>query len=105
MTTNQSMARRLEQWVAQGVTLLDFDAPWCTPCRAQTLIVKALEKTFTGKARVKIVDIERNREIAFKLGIQSIPTIILYKNGQEMKRFIGLQTGDTLSRALQLLIS
>lgn len=104
MHANHSLQRKFNLSVAQGVTLVDFNAPWCDPCRAQTPILRALEKHFSGRARVKIIDIEKYRELAFQLGIQSIPTIILYKNGREMRRFIGLQTGDTLGQALQQLV-
>lgn len=104
MSADRSLQRRFRQSVARGVTLVDFNAPWCDPCRAQAPIVRALEKRFNGTARVKIVNIEKYREIALQLGIQSIPTIILYKNGREMRRFIGLQTGETLGRALRTLV-
>ena len=104
MTANRSSDKTFARSIAEGVTLVDFDASWCSPCRDQAPIIKALAKTFCGKARIKTIDIESHRHIALKLGIQSIPTIILYKDGREMHRFIGLQTRDTLKRALALLV-
>jgi len=101
MTIHPYATRQFEQLIASGITLVDFNASWCDPCRAQAPILKALEKTFSSVARVKIIDIEKNHEIAFKLGIQSIPTIIIYREGREVKRFIGLQSGDTLGKALR----
>jgi thioredoxin 1 len=50
---------------------------------------------------VREVNVDENREIAIRLGIQSIPTLILFKDGEEIKRFIGLQTHEVLSRAIE----
>lgn len=104
MTANPSATHRFEKLVARGVTLVDFNAPWCGPCRDLAPIVKTLGKRFRGAARVKFVDVEKDRDVALELGIQSIPTIILFKDGREMKRFIGLQSGETLSKALKAMI-
>jgi thioredoxin 1 len=93
-----------ERSILQGVTLLDFDAPWCGPCRAQQQAIDALKKSYRGKAAIHKINIDENSDFAFRLGIQSIPTIILFKEGREIKRFIGLQTSDTLKAALQALI-
>lgn len=96
--------KKFEQSILHGVTLVDFDAPWCAPCRAQQPIIEALKKNYQDKAAVKKIDIDENRLIALHLGIQSIPTIILFKEGREMKRLIGLQTAETLNRALKKLL-
>lgn len=96
--------KHFEQSVLHGVTLVDFDAPWCGPCRTQKPIIAALKKNYRGKAAVKRINIDENQDIAMHLGIQSIPTIILYKDGREMDRFIGVQTAGTLARALKKLI-
>jgi len=96
--------KNFERSILHGVTLVDFDAPWCVPCRAQQPIIDALKKHYQGKAAIKKIDIDENQDIALHLGIQSIPTIILFKEGREVNRFIGLQTGDTLGNALKQLI-
>ncbi len=103
MTADLSITHEFEQSVARGITLVDFYAPWCRPCRDQRPVLKELEDRFSGRVRIEIIEIDAHREIALNLGIQSIPTIIIFKDGQEMRRFIGLQSGDTLSRALQSL--
>ncbi|MBI9084023.1 MAG: thioredoxin [Desulfobacterales bacterium] len=89
-----------EKIVEAGITLVDFNAPWCDPCRAQEPILEEIEKNFQGRANIAKVDIDKSREIALNLGIQSIPTIILFKGGEEVGRFVGLQTVRTLSQAL-----
>jgi thioredoxin 1 len=96
--------KKFEQSILHGVTLVDFDAPWCAPCRAQKPILDTVKKKYRGKAAVKKIDIDDNRDIALHLGIQSIPTIIIFKEGKEMNRFIGLQTAEMLNRALKKLI-
>ena len=97
--------KNFEQSILHGVTLVDFDAPWCKPCRAQQPIIEALKQNYRGQAAVKKINIDENRDIAFNLNIQSIPTIIIYKNGREINRFIGLQTTETLKDALQHVIN
>jgi thioredoxin 1 len=96
--------KKFEQSILHGVTMVDFDAPWCGPCRNQKPIIDALKKNYRGKATVQKINIDENQDIAMHLGIQSIPTIILYKDGKEMNRFIGVQNARTLTRALKNLI-
>jgi len=90
-----------QETTTNGVVLVDFNAPWCGPCRFQEPIIKNIAKQFEGKAIVSEVNVDENRETAIRLGIQSIPTLILFKNGREIKRFIGLQPAETLSHAIQ----
>jgi thioredoxin 1 len=104
MSTNRSSGKNFDLSIASGITLVDFNAPWCKPCRAQEPIINALKKVYRGAAKVAMLNIDENREIALKLGIQSIPTIIIYKDGMEMNRFVGLQNNETLAEALQRLV-
>ncbi len=87
-----------------GLTLVDFGAPWCAPCRLQDPIIRKLAHRFAGKACIATVNIDQIREMAWNLGIQSIPTLIFYKNGQEVQRLVGLQSEGTLSEALLKLL-
>jgi thioredoxin 1 len=106
MTSSGRLTQKIfEQSVLHGVTLVDFDAPWCRPCRMQKPIIDALKKNYRGKATVQKINIDENQDIAMHLGIQSIPTIILYKDGREMDRLIGVQSAGALSRALKKLIN
>jgi thioredoxin len=101
MTADRLWETEFERSVSQGVTLVDFNAPWCKPCRAQASVVRIIERAFGGSATIKMLDIDEHRNIALNLGIQSIPTIIIYKNGREINRFIGLQSTETLNDALR----
>jgi thioredoxin 1 len=104
MTAKLSIDEDFKRSVAKGVTLVDFNAPWCGPCRAQEPILRDLEETYKGRATVTAIDIDAHQALAFALGIQSIPTLIIFKDGKEKKRFVGLQSCATLSDALQPLL-
>jgi len=87
--------------IEKGVSLFDFNAPWCAPCRVQAPIIRQLAEKFEGKAFITALNIDENRETALKLDIHSIPTLIIFKDGREIQRFIGLQPEDALSQALE----
>ena len=99
-TVRLTSEKDFQNAIANGVALVDFNAPWCGPCRFQEPIIKGIAEQFEDKAFVREVNVDENREIAIRLGIQSIPTLILFKNGQEIRRFIGLQSAATLSQAI-----
>ena len=86
---------------ARGVALVDFDVPWCALCRVQERIIHSLARRFCGSASVVSVDVDEIRKIAIKLDIQNVPTLILFKEGKEIVRFIGLQSEETLSKAIE----
>ena len=90
--------------VQEGISLVDFNAPWCGPCRAQDPIINQLGKDYEGKADFVKVNIDEHHDIAMVLGIQSIPTIIIFQKGREVKRMVGLQSAAALSTALDSLL-
>jgi len=86
--------------------LVDCLAPWCTPCLTQQPILEKVADELQGKALITSLNIEENREAAYRLNIHSIPTLVIFKNGEERRRFIGLQKANSLTRALEdLLVS
>jgi len=87
--------------INRGVTLIDFNAAWCVPCGKLRPIVQRLEQTYREQMQVLDLDVDVHPGLAMKLGITSIPTLVLYKNGEEIHRFIGLQTEETLIRSLE----
>ena len=101
MEQKKSLSRqRFKNTIQTGVSLVDFNAPWCAPCRVQKSIVDQLTKLYDGKASILEINVDGNQEAAMELGITSIPTLIIYKNGVEIKRFIGLQNAEALSDAI-----
>lgn len=90
--------------VREGVTLVDFWAPWCPPCRAQGPIVEKLANAFDGKAVVAKVNVDEEGESATKYGVSSIPTLVVLKDGKEVKRFVGLQQEEDLTDVLNAMV-
>jgi len=81
--------------------LVDCWAPWGMPCRAKHPILEKVADKLQGKALFTSLNTEENRKAAYRLNIHSIPTLLIFKNGQEKRRFIGLQKTESLTRALQ----
>ncbi len=80
--------------------LVDFWAEWCMPCRMLTPTIDALATETVGKAKVGKVNVDNSRDIAMKFGIQSIPTVMVFKNGQLVKKWVGVVQKDTMAKEL-----
>jgi len=87
-----------------GISLMDFSAPWCAPCRLQEPIIHQIAEQFEGKALFARMNIDQDRDVVMNLGIQSIPTLIIFKNNKEIQRFVGLQSEFALSEALKKIL-
>ena len=88
--------------VASGVTLVDFWAPWCGPCKMQTPILEQqVVPAIAGRAKVAKVNVDEAKELAVRFSIRSIPAIFIFKDGQVAKEFVGLQRGDALVKAIE----
>ena len=83
---------------AEGAMLVDFWAPWCAPCRMQLPIVKQMAE---DGYRVGTVNVSEQMELAGRLGVMNIPTLIVFKDGKEYQRFVGLQSRQTLEYAME----
>ncbi|MDD3441003.1 MAG: thioredoxin [Kiritimatiellae bacterium] len=82
-----------------GVVLIDFWAPWCGPCRMQGPILEQIVGKVEG-AKIAKLNVDEAPAVAAKFGIMSIPTLIVLKDGQPVKQFVGVQQADTLLAAL-----
>jgi thioredoxin 1 len=80
--------------------LVDFYADWCGPCKLIAPIVDQLAVEMDGKIVVGSLDVDNNQETAVKYGVMSIPTLIIFKNGQEAKRVVGYQPKENLVKAI-----
>ncbi|MCW5756050.1 MAG: thioredoxin [Phycisphaeraceae bacterium] len=80
--------------------LVDFWAEWCMPCRMLAPTIDQLAEEFAGKAKVGKLDTDANRDVAVKYGIHAIPTVILFKGGEPVEKFIGLKNRDELAAAI-----
>jgi thioredoxin 1 len=87
--------------IRKGVTLADFNAPWCAPCHTQEPILRKLADQFKGKASIAAINVDQNGDVAMQLGIRNIPTLIIFKDNEEIERFVGVQSETVLSEALE----
>ena len=80
--------------------LVDFWAEWCQPCRMLAPTIEQVATKYDGKVKVGKLDVDGNRETALKYSIQSIPTVVLIKDGEVVNKFVGLQGEDVFSNAI-----
>jgi len=85
--------------------LVDFWAPWCGPCRMIAPIVEDLAKAYDGRAVIAKVNTDENAQIAGQLGIMGIPTLILFKDGQEVDRVVGYAPRHALEEKLNRVLN
>ena len=85
-----------EKSIANGVALVDFWAEWCGPCKMQLPIIEEFSGEMEGKATIGKVNVDEELELAQSFGIQSIPTLILFKDGKSVKKLVGLHSKEAL---------
>ncbi len=83
--------------VAQGVTVIDFWAPWCGPCRMMAPIFEGVAASMSGKASFAKVNIDEAPELATRFGVRSIPTLVVLKDGKAVATKVGLTRQDELA--------
>ena len=89
---------------SEGPVLLDLWAPWCAPCRAVAPALDSIAKGYEGQATVAKVNIDEAPEVARRLGVSSIPTLVVFDRGAEVSRHVGVQPESALARALDSVI-
>lgn len=80
--------------------LVDFWAPWCGPCRMVAPVVEAIAEKYAGKAKVGKVNVDEAGDLAMKFGIRSIPTLMIFKGGQQVDVVVGALPEADLSARL-----
>jgi thioredoxin 1 len=81
--------------------LVDFWAEWCGPCRMQAPIIEELAKDFAGKAKIGKLEVDQNPQFAQKFQVMSIPSLMIFKNGEVVWQGVGLQQKKNLETALK----
>jgi len=88
--------KNFQQLTKNKVVLVDFWASWCVPCRMMAPVLNDVSAELSGNAHVGKVDVEQFQSLAQKFKVRSIPTLILFKNGTEINRFVGAKSKEFL---------
>jgi len=92
--------KQFQSSLKNKIVLVDFGATWCGPCKAMEPIIKDMIKKYEGRATILEIDIDDQRTLATDYMVQSIPTLIIFNDGQEVKRLVGLQPVATIEKNL-----
>lgn len=90
-----------EQTIRQGVSLVDFWAAWCGPCKVQGPIVDEVADELKDQANICKLDIDKNQQMAQKYGIKNIPTMLIFKDGQPVEKLVGVKPKAMILKSLK----
>lgn len=93
-----------EQEIASGVTLVDFWAPWCGPCRMMAPVIEKVAEEFEGRAKVAKINVDENPSTATRYRIQGIPTMLFFKDGKAVDMVVGFSQQKVISEKLNNLL-
>ncbi len=93
-----------EATIAEGITMVDFWAPWCGPCRMIAPVIEELAEDFEGKATIAKVNTDEQQDIAVKYGIRSIPSILFFKDGEVVDQLVGAASKEAFADKINSLI-
>lgn len=82
------------------VVLVDFWAAWCGPCRMLAPVIDELSNEFGGKAIIAKVDVDQNQQISLEYGIRSIPTLLIFKNGEVVEKLVGVSPKEVIAEKI-----
>ncbi len=93
--------KNFNQQIKSGVILVDFWASWCAPCKMMAPVLNEISEELTGNNFVGKLNVEQYQSISAKYKVRNIPTMILYKNGKEINRFVGVKQKAFLLQHIQ----
>jgi len=96
--------KNFQMQVKTGIMLVDFWASWCMPCKMMAPVLNETAEELGNSAHIGKLDVDANRGSAAQFGVRSIPTLILFKNGKEINRFVGVKTKDFLVNEIRKVI-
>jgi thioredoxin 1 len=93
--------QNFKQQIKKGIVVVDFWAEWCQPCKIQGPIMSQLaDENTDSNLRIGKLNVEKNQAMAREFGVQNIPTILIFKNGQVVDRLVGIKTKTVLERSI-----
>jgi thioredoxin 1 len=97
--------KNFKNHVKSGIVMVDFWAPWCGPCKMVAPTLNSIAETESEKVKVAKVNVDKEQQIAQKFKVRSIPTLVMFKNGKEIKRFVGVKSKKFLMKEVELLLN
>ncbi len=97
-------ANTFNQHIKGGIAIVDFWAEWCMPCKVMMPILNELANTTHAKFKIYKVNVDQQRYLAERFKIRNIPTLIIFKNGKEVKRLIGVKTKEQIVNEINKLL-
>jgi len=95
--TDQSFKNEVE---STGTVLVDFWAPWCGPCKMIAPVLEELDQELAGQVKIAKINVDDNPDTTSRFGVMSIPTLIVFKDGQPVDKVVGFQPKDSLKNIL-----
>ena len=92
--------KNFDSVIGSGITLVDFWASWCGPCKMQAPVIDQLGDKYEGKFKVAKVNVDDEPSIAARFGVMSIPTVVFLKNGREFDRKVGVMPAEAFTQVL-----
>src|SRR5699024_3746094 len=90
-----------KETIGEGVKLVDFWAPWCGPCKMIAPVLEEVSADLDGKADIVKLNVDENQATAAEFGVMSIPTLILFKDGEEVDKVVGFQPKEQLTALIE----
>lgn len=101
MAVKQVNTQEFQESIAAGKVFADFFATWCMPCKMMSPILEEVSEKLEGEVTFVKIDVDECRDLAEKYGIMSIPTMIVFENGEAVKKLIGVHPAEEIEKAIK----